>query len=735
MRKQDSKLNVTRRTFLQGSAALAATATVSTVALGAWEKEVLAHEKLHGEKATKPSTCNACSSKCGLVANTVGGVLHTLNGHPLHPYSQGQLCARGHGFAQQAYNPDLLTQPMKRNAEGQYEVITWETAFAEIGEKLLAIKEESGAGSIAVVQNPRHSGKYYSDRFIKALGSNNIHTHNSACNTSKTSGINLAIGKTDFSVDMAHSKMVVFIGRSYGDGIRPAHVASVAKAADNGARIVIVDPRLNNTGIFATDWVPIIPGQDLALLMGICHVLIEEDLYDKDFIAEHTEGFSEFAEQAKQYTPEWTESVCDVPADKIVELARALAEAAPAAAVESGWRAAYGCAYQNSLETARAITAVNALLGAWGAKGGALLGNSVKPGKLEDARFDAPPKPSIPRITDKKYPLTTSAGSANGCLEAATAGDVKAMLFYTCNIAKGYTQPKYAIEAIRGLGLSVCIDIHMSETAMQCDYVLPECTYLERAEVPEFVSGKKQFAVIRSQAIDKVHPDTLPCDQIFKGLAETCGIGEYFNFTVEEFSRAQLATLGIDYDEILEKGVMEITQKAFEYKVPKFGTPSGKFEFVSQAVGDAGLNPVIGYREVLVTPKENELHLIGGKQAIHSHTMTLNIEALNEISHEYDLERVWISAKDAKDRGIEDYDMITMASSEYSGQVRARVTQRLKPGVVFMPTHYGCSSPYQTRAFEYGLPMMDFVPYAGCEPGVGAAMTQEVAVTIEKAEV
>ena len=153
----------------------------------------------------------------------------------------------------------------------------------------------------------------------------------------------------------------------------------------------------------------------------------------------------------------------------------------------------------------------------------------------------------------------------------------------------------------------------------------------------------------------------------------------------------------------------------------------------SEAVGEAGLNPVIGWMPRLVEPKQGEFYLVGGKQGIHSHTMTQNVATMNAISREYGLERAWISAQDAADLGIADGDMIEIASSEHTGQVAARVTQRMRPGVVFLPTHYGGSSPYQSRAYEFGLNMTDFVPFH-MEPGTGATMSQEVAVTVRKVE-
>ena len=727
--------SVTRRTFLKGSAATAALAATGAgvCSLGAWQAEV-AHAEGSYERKEGASLCNGCSSKCGLVATTLGGQLFTLRGSDVHPYAKGTICGRGHGVAQIAYSDERLTQPMRRAADGSFEAIDWDTAFSEIGAKVKDILAKNGPEALAIVQDPRPSGKEYSKRFINALGSANIYTHGAACNSSKEAGFAQTIGTGNFSVDFGNSKMVVFIGRSYGDGIRPSSVQSLAAAADKGTRIVIVDPRLNNSGIFATDWVSIKPGTDLAFLLGICNVLIEEDLYDHEFVEQNAVGFDEFAAQAKEYTPAWAEQQCGVPAATIEEIARALAKAAPAAAVEASWRAAFGCAHQNSFDTARAVTAVNALLGSWGAKGGALLTSSPKAGDIDKQTFPSAPKPEAKRVGDKEYPLAPSGmGSNLAVLQAALDGAMKGVFFYNSNAVQGYAQPKVWREGLEKTDLVVTIDVQMSETALASDYVLPECTYLERMELPEFIGGKKHYVAMRTQVLEPIHPETKPCDEIFAGLAEACGVGEYFPFTVEELAAAQLETVGVSLDELKEKGIVELPDPGFEYKTPKFKTPTEKFQFSSEAVGEAGLNPVIGWMPRLVEPKQGEFYLVGGKQGIHSHTMTQNVATMNAISREYGLERAWISAQDAADLGIADGDMIEIASSEHTGQVAARVTQRMRPGVVFLPTHYGGSSPYQSRAYEFGLNMTDFVPFH-MEPGTGATMSQEVAVTVRKVE-
>ena len=726
--------NVSRRTFLKGSAATAALAAAAGVgSLGLWQSQTARADELHETKEA-PSLCNGCSSKCGLVATTVDGQLWTLRGSDMHPYAKGHICGRGHGLAQMAYSDERVTQPLRRKDDGTFEPIDWDTAFAEIGERVKDIIAKNGPEALGIIQDPRPSGKQYSKRFMHALGSANVYAHSSSCNLSKESAYQLTIGTSNFSTDFGNAKMVMFIGRSYGDGIRPSSVQSLASAAESGTRVVIVDPRLNNSGIFADDWVPITPGTDIALLLGMANVLVEEDLYDHEFVEQYTTGFDEFAAEVKQYTPAWAEKICDVPADRIQELARAMAKAAPAASIEASWRAVIGCSYANSFETARVITAVNSLLGAWGAKGGALLTSSPKAGKIEDARFADPVKPEKPRVGDKEYPLALdSAGTNIAALQAALDGTMKGLFFYNSNAAKGYAQPKTWAEALGKCDLVVTIDVQMSETALQSHYVLPEVTYLERLELPEFIGGKKHFVGMRTAVLDRIHPETKTCDEIFNGLAEACGVGEYFQFTAEDWAAAQLETVGVSLDQMKSDGVVELSDPHFEYGVPKFKTASGKFEFKTDKMAEAGLDPVIGYVPRKVTPGEGEFYIVGGKQGIHSHTMTQNIAALNAISREYHMERLWMAAQDAEKLGVETGDLVEVSSSEHTGQVEVRVTQRLKPGVVFLPTHYGGDSPYQTRSYQYGISLTDFIPF-DVEPGVGSMMSQEVAVSVRKVE-
>ena len=725
---------ITRRSFLAGSAgAVALTAAAGYMGFDAWEQAHADDASGGGETKTVHTLCNACSSKCGYTAYVVNGRLTKLIGDADHPYSKGKLCARGYGYSQIAYSEDRLTDPLKKNEQGKFEAISWDQAYSEIAEKVRAIIDADGPQALAMVQDPRPSGKYYTKRFMNALGSANVYTHGAACNLSKESGMTQAIGTGSYSSDVANSKMTMFIGRSYADAIRPSSVVALQKAHEKGAHIVLVDPRCNNSRVFADEWVPINPGTDLALVLAMSNVLVTHGRYDKEFVAANTVGFDEWAKELAEYPPEWAEGVTGIPADTIARLAMEFAEAAPAASIEPSWRGAFGCSYENSGETARAICLFNTLLGCWNQKGGALFTPSVSAGKLADERFADPKKPEGKQVGAAEYPLALSSMGTNlAAAQAAEDGTVKGMFFYNSNMAAGYSNTAKLAELLGKLDLMVVVDVQMSETAMLADYVLPDTSYLERLELPEFIGGKVPAVALRDQVIDVVHPNTRPVDRIFSELAEACGVGEYFRFGVDELADAQLQTVGLSLDALKQTGTAHFPEKEFAYgTAPKFKTPTEKVQFTSEACEKAGLSAAPVWVEPAVMPMGDELRLIGGKQAIHSHTQTANIEDLMQITKDYDLTRVWINADVARRLGIEDGDEVEVSNTQHTGRVRAKVTQRMNPTALYMPSHYGCSSPDQHTAYEVGLRQMDFVPFH-LEPAYGGACTQEAVVTVKK---
>ncbi|SEN23774.1 thiosulfate reductase / polysulfide reductase chain A [Mesobacillus persicus] len=728
----DTKLS--RRGFIKASTATAALASVGTVGFNQWSNEyVKASENV--EVLEIPSTCNGCSSKCGIIGHVKNGRLWKITGHPDHPYAKGKLCARGHGYATLVYSPDRLTEPLKRVGEGKFEPISWDQAYKEIAEKLNQIIKDHGPESISLTEDPRASGKYYSPRFINALGSANYYTHHVVCSNARDAGFLHTVGATSTSADIGSAKYIMFIGRSYGDAIRPSSVKALAEAKDNGAKIVIVDPRLNNTGNLATEWLAIRPGMDLALVLAMSHVLIRENLHDKAFIEKNTVGFEEYAKVLKKYTPEWAEELTGIPADTISRIAIDMGKAKPKALIEQSWRGAFGCNYENSTETGRAVAMFNALLGNLQQKGGSVFSGKPNLGKLDSAKHPSPKEPELPKAGVKEFPLAyESNGVATIVAKEALEGKMKAAIYNHSNAALGYGNPKVMKEALSKLDLVVSIDVQMSETALLSHYILPDVSYIERTEAIEGLKGKTPGMALRQQIVDKVHPQTKPIDVIYKELAEACGVGQYFNFTLDELNEAMLKPTGISYQELKEKGTIMFPDQAITLgEMPKLKTPSGKVEFYSETYKNAGFNPVVEWVEPKVNPDKNSFRLITGKQAIHSHTQTANISILMQITKDYDLERIWINPARAKALGIKEGDMVEVTSSEATSKIRVKVTERIHPEAIFVPSHYGITSKDQKIGYGIGFGYMEHVPF-DFEKWSGSGNIHEVIVKVRKVE-
>ena len=725
---------LTRRSFLAGSAATAALLTAGISTAESFINTAFGEGTSNVKQIA--STCNCCSNKCGFIAYVKDGRLWKIKGNPLHPNSKGMICARGHAATQIVYSKDRLTEPLKRGADGKFSAISWEQAYQEIGDKVKKILEEDGPEGLALIEDPRPNGKFYSHRFINALGSNSYYHHSAACNLSLTSANVLTIGTTKFSGDITNSKIAVFIGRSYGDGINPKSSLDLTKAKDNGCKLVFVDPRLNNSCQFGAQWLPINPGTDLALLLAICNVLVTNNLYNATFVANETYGFEEWAPTLEPYTPEWAEPLTGIKADTIKQLALDLAAAAPKACVAESWRGAFGCHYQNSMETGRAVLAVNALLGNFNQKGGAMVTSSPKPGSVDPVKFPPVPAP-LERLGTEDFPLADEEPGSNLSVPLyIEKGVIKGVFFYNSNAEMGYANPTVWESALAKTDLSVCIDVQMSETAHKCDYVLPECSYMERNELPDWLGSSQGVACARQKVLDIQHEKTKTSDVIYSELAQACGVGQYFQFTNDELIAAQLASVNANVQEYQEKGVTNVGDPVDVYaSVPKWKTPTGKFQFKSDLIGEHGLDPLIHWTAPKVMPQAGEFRLIGGKQSIHSHQHTTANAALMAITREYNMERAWINASAGAKLGLKDGDMIEINSPAANGtaKVRCKLTERLNPTAIWIPTHYGCSSPELTEGYGIGVPWMRMIPF-DYEPKVGSNMCQEVIVTVRKVE-
>lgn len=730
-----NKIKINRRTFLKATGACAASAAGEEILnFTSWAKAG------YGREIKRiPTQCHGCgANRCGIYAYVKNGRVWKIEGNPKAHNNRGTVCPRGHGYIHDLYNPDRIRSPLKRTDDGRYEPISWERAYKEITTKLNLLIIDNGPQSIFWLQYPMANAPY-AFRFMHALGSPNIASHGTTCFVARNAGWKMTTGALPDS-DLKNSRYIIIIGRNPAGGIKLYQMKELAEAKDSGAKVVVVDPRHSETAVIADEWLPIRPGTDLAFVLAMINVIVDEELYDEEFVDKHTVGFDELSEEIAACPPEWAEKVCDIPKDTIYRIAREFASHKPKALIHRGYHGAFGSQYLNSFQTARAVAIANCIIGNYEREGGSFVPEKAKLGAMKDDGHPDPKIPMIPKADGAgvpgRYPVAAySDGITHAIPELALRGELKAGFIYHNNPLRTNPNPKRVIAGYKKLELIVTIDCVMSETAAISHYILPESFYLEKDDSIDTIHAGKQAQISMVQQVVKPIYDTKPLSQIIIDLSKGLGIGRYFNYTPDEERQFRLNPLGIKLSELKKEGIMEVGDQWKEgFKPCK--TPSEKVEIHSRRLYDFGIDPIPRWQEPLVSPERDNPHsfrLIHGKQAVQTNSMTANIPILMEISVFYDLVRLWMNKDRGEKLGLKDGDRVFIENSIGKGVIRVRLTEGLHPSCVWLPSGYGVFSKYLKNAYDVGLSYNDFVP-TYFDPVVGHAMVSEVIVKIKKAE-
>lgn len=723
---------ITRRRFIAGlttvtAAAAAGGAAVVTVCA---QPSAERASETHDIPRLIPTVCGMCDAQCGLIAYARGDRLEKLEGNRSHTHSFGRICARGSAGVKLLYDPDRLRQPLKRVGEGKFEPVSWEQAFSEIGAALTKIRAEHGPQSLAWVRHPDACDDW--DRqFAAAFGTPNLFSCSSLSQGARTIASRATLGWVPVP-DFGSMRFVMVFGRNHGESIFPADLYGLMTAKEKGARVVVVDPRVSQTAAQATEWLSIRPGSDGALLLALMHVLVNENLHDQAFVESYVDGFAELREYLSDKTPGWAATETDISQSTIIRLAREMAAARPFAAVDPGCRAPWGSLYANSLNTARAALVLNGLLGAYG-NGGTLKRPLAQ--AEGNGRFTPPATPAItaPRVDGASLEpalLSPGEGRVHALPEAILTGQpypIKAMVVRHSNPALSWPNTKKVVEALSKLDLLVVVDVLPSDTTMLAHYILPESTYLERADPPVFSRGEPAEVAVRQPVVQPLYDTKSPAD-IITGLAGAAGLGQYLSFTVDDVAAARIEGLAVDRERLQAFGVWHAEANS-QPDSPLFGTPSGKIEIKSDRLGAAGFDTLPEYHPTLVRPQAaNEFRLLNGRISYHTGSATQNNAWLHERAKDNPL---YINRERALRLDIDDGDMVFVRSEVGELRVRARVTEGIHPHAVFLAHGFGARNPGLHLAAGSGVNDNELIPDR-LDAAFASAAVCETIVTVSK---
>ena len=701
--KRSEGFTVSRRTFLGLSAGAAAAATAAYVIK--WPHFDLggAAEATEGVITEEwvPTSCLNCPTRCAVKVRVVNGKAVRIIGSTESDYSGGKTCPRSHVGLQVLYNPERFTRgplirkagsakggvvDLERDFESPPAHLLWPEAISQVAARL----KKTAPEKVLIIEGLSSTSN--SDlicQFARTCSIVNLFPEDALETGADRLGKKMADGRLNSGYDLENSNYILAFGASILESERPLARnlrmwGKIRRERPNQAKVVVIDPRYSVTAAKADEWIPVNPGAEGALAMAMAHVIVDEGLYDADFIENWTSGFDQYrALLLSDFSPEALADMTGVDASVVRRLAREFAASKPAIA----WSGIGATRWPHGGQASHAIFCLNALVGSIDAPGGVLYQES-------------PPYQDMPPATGAE-PGISFREAANLVLN----GGVDVIIGVNSNLIMAVPQKADWDEALKREDLYyVHIGPAVNEMVAYADVVLPSATYLEEwayetalpgsgyaeARIKQPVVGplhsSRQVGWILFDLVKEIHGETPASFDITSGDAQTFA---------EEFVKYRTEPL-IDWSEFKKKGVW--VGQAYEYAKDNpakyneiFQTGSGKFEFRSddlpdvltvQFSGDASRYPLklVTYSPVLDVkdgnqnyPWAQEIFLV-----MHGYGWDILVE---------------INAETARDLGISDRDMVWVESEVGRIKARARVFEGMVPGVVAMAVgqgHYAC---------------------------------------------
>jgi thiosulfate reductase/polysulfide reductase chain A len=721
-----------RRKFLKFSAGGAAGAAIG--ASLAYMKPFSHSPEKEAQRVEIPTTCEMCVNKCSLIALVENGVIHKLNPNPENPKSRGMLCARGNAGLLQVYDSARLKRPLIRagnRGEGNWRPASWEEAFDFAAKKLSETKDKYGPQG-TLWSSTESFQEVFFQNLGAAFGSPNQVRHPSLCLASVNLAYSLTFGTVP-SFDLLNSKYIIMSGANRLESfITPDTMDLIESAEYRKAKLIYLDPRFTVTASKADEWYPIRPGTDLAFMLAMLNVIVGENRYDKEFVANYTVGFDKLVEHVKPFTPDWAEKETEISAKDITRIAREFSDAAPRAVYYAGRRSSW---YREDFHMRRAQAILNAIVGCWDREGGMVPNGKIALGEYLFLPWDDPVAPRVDEM-DKNFPLAAKGDGAYLKLRenviAGTPYPVKAWMVHKQDPMNALPNQARTLEMLQQMDFVGVIDVQMSDTAWYADVVFPESTYLERTDPVEVLSGITPVVVYRQQVVKPVH-DTKTTLEISQGLAKRLGLSQYFAFTMDQWVAAQVKELPLEAPlEHLKKHGVYVAPGFPKYGTTlkadhRFITKSGKIELFSERLQEANYDPLPVYQSP-AQPPLGKFRIITGRRAYFTHANSTNNAWLNQFAPANSL---WLNQSAADNLGIADGDRVEVASTVGAVRLKAKVTQEIRPDCVFMLHGYGKKSKWQRLVAANGGSDAELLETAWDKVSGNAAM-HETFVSVRK---
>lgn len=736
-------MTTSRRKFIKISSLSLGGAFTATSAFNLFGQNSLLNKetvKYISQNLKKTATyCEVCFWKCAAWAYTnENGGIKKIIGNDKDPHCNGRLCPRGTGGVGMYNDEDRLKTPLIRttiNGEETFRETSWDEALDLIASKFKHIKETYGAESFALLKHGS-PGKHL-EHLFKAYGSDTIAEPAYAqCRGAREAGFNLTFGSWIGSpepTDIRDTKCLVLIGSHIGENMHNSQVQEMSDAIDNNATIITVDPRLSTAASKSKYWLAIKPATDIALMLSWMHVIIKEELYDKQYVKKYTNGFEELKNHVLNFTPEWAYGITTIKPEDIVKTAREMAHAAPSVIIHPGRHVSW---YGDDTQRARAMAILNALLGSWGRRGGFYFKEKINIPKYPHPKY---PHPRWDwRDIGEKFPLAQM-GITTEVIKCAIPNKenkypVKAIMVAGTNITKSIPNKKLLEDAINELEFMVVMDTMPMDVTGYADVVLPECTFLERYDGIRSATNRTPSIAVRTPAAQPKY-NSKPGWWVAKEIGERIGLGDYFNYSdYKEVIEWQLEKMNTSLEEMEKIGVKHYPRKSGslylnEDQDYEFPTDSGKIELYSHELENLGFDPMPLYTKH-PEPPQGFYRLNYGRAPMHTFSRTANNPNLNDLKSENSL---WVNPKIARILDLKTGQAVWLRNQDKitsTFSIKVRVTERIRWDSVYMVHGFGHDNKKLSRAFGKGINDTEMISKTMDDPIMGGTGMRGNFVTI-----
>ncbi|OPY56802.1 MAG: Formate dehydrogenase subunit alpha [Methanosaeta sp. PtaU1.Bin055] len=654
-----------------------------------------------------PSLCPYCAVGCGYYLVVERGKAVGVEYMKDHPTCEGALCPKGNAVLEILNSEDRLKYPLKRRGD-EFERISWEEALDLAAKGLARNIKDHGPKSLGFLASSRCNNEenYLMEKLARLLGSPNVDNCARLCHSPTVVGLGAVLGTgamTNNLIDLKNSRCIFAIGTNFAEA-HPVVSRWVQKAKENGAKVIVADPRITSTSWMADLHLRINPGSDIDLLRGMMKVIVVEGLADEKVIEERTEGFETLSENLRGYSLERAAEATGVSAEEIAKAARIYAQSPASSLLYSMGITQHVCGTDN-VKACATLALIAGQMGRPGAGVWPMRGQNNVQGNCDMGGM-AEFYPGYRRASDPRSieffkaawdveDLPPGPGlTATEMTEAALEGKIRAMYIIgedpvTCDANINKTKA-----ALESLDFLIVQEIFMTATARMADLVLPAAAWAEK-------DGSYTSMERRVQWIDKAVPPVGEAKEglwIINEIGKRMGLdlkGESPDLVLKEINRTVPQYGGMTRERISRVGGLlwpcpdgshpgtEILHQE------RFSTPSGRANIASADNRPAAEE----------TSPEYPILLSTGRIVVHYNSGSMTRRSPSLLDRDPEL-YVEINPEDAARLLVSEGNMVKVKTVRGEVEARARVTKRVKPGMVFMPFHWQATNVITSDALD-----------------------------------